>query len=640
MTLDSGRCQVAILAGGMGTRLKARTGSIPKPMARVLGRPVLEHLIELCQRAGFTRIALLVHYEYQVIRDYFGTGERWGVELVYCVEQNARGTAGALLDALPELESRFLVLYGDTYADVDLKELWRVHDSSGAAATLLLHPNDHPHDSDLVEVDAQCRIVSIKPYPHADVAAHRNLVNAALYVIEATAVQAGAPREGKADLAKQAFPALLKQGVVLHAYVTPEYVKDMGTPERLDKVEADIRSGLPDRLSSRRPRQAVFIDRDGTLNEEVNHLRSPDQLCLLPGAASAVRRLNRAGMLAIGVTNQPVLARGDVTPAGLEAIHSKLDAELGAAGAYLDRLYVCPHHPDAGFPNEVTSLKIRCDCRKPEAGLLDRAVRELNIDRRSSWMVGDTSADILAGRRAGMRTIGVRTGHACEDDKYEAEPDFLVPDLASAVDWVLQDHAALAAKLAPVACAARDARFVLVGGLARSGKSMAARVLCELLGAAGRTCHVINLDGWLKPFADRPDWMPVLDRYDLASAAASLLPLANAHHWRWIGVPRYDRRARLVTVGPSRAIGERDLVIVEGVPALLDWPLRGLADVRLFVDVPEPVRQRRLAADYAWRGVPSKVLDELQQQRELSEVRHVRTSAAQATHHIDTGPAS
>jgi uridine kinase len=269
--------------------------------------------------------------------------------------------------------------------------------------------------------------------------------------------------------------------------------------------------------------------------------------------------------------------------------------------------------------------------------LIDRAARELNVDRRSSWMVGDTSADILAGRRAGVRTIGVRTGHASEDGKYEVEPDFLVPDLASAVDWILQDHPALATKLAPVACAAADARFVLVGGPARSGKSMAARVLCDLLGAVGRTCHVVNLDGWLKPVHERPDWMPALERYDLARAAATLLPLARADQRIWIRLPRYDRRGRSVTDGPPRTIGERDLVVVEGVPALLDWPLRSLVGVRLFVDVPEALRQQRLTADYAWRGVPSVVLDELLRQRERSELQQVRASAAYATHHIETG---
>ena len=161
MITDKLACQVAILAGGMGTRLKLRTGNLPKPMAPVLGRPVLAHQIELCRQHGFTRIALLVHYEHEAISSFFGDGQRFGVELTYCVEKDARGTAGALLDALGCMDDKFLVLYGDTYADIDLDALWQSHVSSGATGTLLLHPNDHPDDSDLIEVDANSGIVKI-----------------------------------------------------------------------------------------------------------------------------------------------------------------------------------------------------------------------------------------------------------------------------------------------------------------------------------------------------------------------------------------------------------------------------------------------------------------------------------------------
>jgi len=629
------KCQVAILAGGMGTRLKSRTGNLPKPMALVMGRPVLEHLISLCRLHGFERIALLVHYEHAVIADHFGDGSRLGVQLVYRVEREARGTAGALLDALPALAPRFLVIYGDTYADVDLLAIWRVHACASASATLLLHPNDHPFDSDLIEVDAGGRVIGVHPYPHADAAAHRNLVNAALYVMEADAVAAVAPREGKADLARHSFPAMLARGMTLHAHLTPEYIKDMGTPERLDKVEADLNAGLPDRLSSRGLRNAVFIDRDGTLNVEVDHLRSPEQLHLLDGAGEAVRRLNRAGVLAVGITNQPVLARGDVTLAGLERIHSKLDALLGEAGGYLDRLYVCPHHPHGGFAGEVSELKVRCDCRKPATGLFERAARELGIDRRSSWMVGDSSADILAGARAGVRTVLVRTGYAGQDRKHVVEPDYVVPDLVAAVEWILHGHRAMASRLVRVAADAAQARLILVAGPARAGKSMATRVLCELLTLAGRDCHLINLDGWLKPVEERPETEPVDARYDLDAAASALAPLIAADSRHWLATRRYERRTRSAMTGPILSIGPCDVVIVEGVPALMHPSLRELASVRLFLDVGDLERHRRLAADYGWRGVTAATLAEVLQRREAAEVPAVRASAAFATHRVD-----
>jgi histidinol-phosphate phosphatase family protein len=428
-------CNVAILAGGKGTRLKARTGDLPKPMAQVCGKPVLQHLIEMCRINGFARIALLVHHNHEAISGYFGDGEAFGVSLTYCVEAEARGTAGALFDALPIMEDRFFVLYGDTYADVDLKRMWRWHREEHADATLFLHPNDHPADSDLVEVTNN-DIVAIHPYPHTGEPL-RNLVNAALYIFEKAAVAQGLPVTGRTDIAKDALPQLIRAGVAIKAYISPEYIKDMGTPERLDKVELHVAAGIAERLSARAARQAVFLDRDGTINVEVGHLKSPEQMELLPGAAQAIRALNRAGRLAVVVTNQPVLARGDVEYKELETIHARLDDLLGREGAYLDRLYFCPHHPDKGFEGEVPKLKIACHCRKPGTGMIDQAVQDLAIDRSVSWLVGDTTADILAGHRAGLRTILVETGHAGKDGKYDIPPDRVCANLADAVEWIL-----------------------------------------------------------------------------------------------------------------------------------------------------------------------------------------------------------
>ena len=618
----------------MGTRLKVRTGNLPKPMAPILGRPVLEQQIDLCRRHGFTRIALLVHYEHEAISGYFGDGRQWGVELTYCVDQDARGTAGALRDALDVMDDLFLVLYGDTYADVDLDALWKSHAASGGVATLLLHPNDHPDDSDLVEVDAQSRVVAVHPYPHPEHAVYANLVNAALYVLERDVLMAAIPCTSKSDLAKHTFPAMLDAGLHLHGYITPEYIKDMGTPDRLDKIERDIVAGLPERLSSRQLRHAVFLDRDGTLNVEVNRLRCPSQLQLLPGVADAVSSINRAGLLAVGVTNQPVLARGDITWAELNRIHATLDHLLGTGKAYLDRMYVCPHHPDKGFAGELPELKIDCDCRKPRTGLIDRAVRELAIARNGSWIVGDTSSDIRAGVRAGLRTILVRTGHAGLDGKYPDEPDYVMPDLPAAVDWILRGHSAMARQLLSVTAAAVNARLILVAGPARAGKSSAARVMAEQISATGRVVHLLPLDGWLKPVDQRPEGSGVLDRYDMSAVVMALNPVLEGRSRNWLQWPCYERKSRSIRLGPIRSIGADDVLIVEGVPALMEAALCNAADVRVFVDVDDVERLQRLRTDYAWRNEPSHHADKRLRAREQDELPAVRASAVNATHHI------
>ncbi len=629
MNASDMKAQVAILAGGMGTRLRERSGDLPKPMVPVLGKPVLHHQIELCRKHGFTHIALLVQHRHEKIAEYFGDGSTFGVTLSYAIEDEPRGTAGALRDALPRLADRFLLLYGDTFMDVDLSKLWNAHATSGAVGTLFLHPNDHPQDSDLVEIDAHGAVRSILPYPHPEGREVRNLVNAALYVLERAGLQDVTPAEGKADIAKHMFPRMLELGRRLHGYVSPEYIKDMGTPERLDKVERDYVAGLPERLSGRQLRSAVFLDRDGTINREVTHLKLPEQLELLPGSASAIRRLNRSGTLAVVITNQPVVARGDVSIEGLNRIHARLESQLGAGGAFLDGLYFCPHHPDKGFPGEVAELKGPCSCRKPEPGLIDQACRELGISRQNSWMIGDATADVEAGRRAGLRTMLLRSGHAGTDAKHVARPDYTAPDLADAVEWILDGHALLTRRLAPIAVeVSRGRRLALIGGLARAGKSYVAQVLKELLHALGNEAHVISLDGWLKPKSERAEGDGVRERFDLATAAATISATASSDTRTVLSEPLYDRLAR--NAGSQRiehSIGPDDVLIVEGVPALLMDDLLALPRaLKVYVDVEADTRNLRLKQDYAWRGTQAEQQAATLAARELDETPIVEQS--------------
>jgi len=545
-------CEVAILAGGFGSRLKERSGDLPKPMVPVSGRPALEHLVRSCARQGFHKIALLVHFKHESILEYFGDGKAFGVSLTYCVESVPRGTAGALCDAIPQLDQRVLVLYGDTYADIDLRAVWNHHAASGAAATLFLHPNDHPHDSDLVELDGDGHVVGIFPYPHDEHLAVRNLVNAALYVLETRSLTGFLPIEGRQDIARWLFPAMIDRGLVLRGYLSPEYIKDLGTPERLDKVEAAISSGIPERLSTRTSRRAVILDRDGTINVEVGHLCCPQQLQLIDGAAAAIRALNCAGWLAVGATNQPVLARGEVDLPCLEHIHARLDQLLGLGGAYLDRMYVCPHHPDRGFPGEVAALKVICDCRKPATGLIEQAIRELTVDRDASWMVGNSAADVGAGRGAGLRTILV--GHSRKSD-LESEPDYAMSTLQEAVEWILHGHEAATRRLQAVCEAARQARLVLMGGDANQ-TSRAARVLQEMLRAGGCRAHVLSIEG-------REHW---------------------ARTWHEMLMPLVDSSHRQALPGFARIVEPGDTIIVEGASALFEELQVSRATVRVFLE--------------------------------------------------------
>lgn len=629
--------QVAIMAGGAGTRLRAKISDIPKPMAPVCGVPVLEHLVGLCRRSGFTDILLLVHHQHEVIRDHFGDGSRFGISLSYSVEPEPRGTAGALRDALQELSDDFLVLYGDTYAEVCLRSLWEFHLLRQADVTLALHPNDHPHDSDIVEVDESQNVVAIHGYPRPADYKYPNLVNAALYAVRKSSIGRYLPSLGRQDLAKHTFPAMLKSGARIQGYLTSEYIKDMGTPERLEKVERDVRLGLPDALSLSAGRRAILYDRDGTLIEDVPHLRDPAQLRLYRRAADAIRMANRSGLLAVVVTNQPVVARGEVTLDGLRAIHAELDHQLGLAGAYVDRLYYCPHHPDRGFAGEVTGLKVVCNCRKPETGMIDTAARDLRINRSQSWMIGDSSADVLAGSRAGLKTILLRTGAAGRDRKWNANPDFVMRDVYDATAWVIRGYFEVARRCVAAAFSARDSRVVLVGGLARSGKSSIAQVMADQLRDFGRKVHVLPLDGWIKMPEQRVPREGVAARFQFWSVAQTILAIASSSQRQWLEVPVYDRGLRRAVVQRRFSIGPEDLLIVEGVPALLDVDLAAAAHVRVYVSVEEAERRERFFADYEWREVGHESVSALWAERDMDEHPVVRASEARATHVISGG---
>jgi len=423
--------QAVILAGGRGTRLaKALGADIPKPMAPVVGRPLLEWTLELLREQGILEIVLLVHHRAELVEQHFGDGNKMGLLIRYVRENSPRGTGGALVDARPALEEEFLVLYGDTLVDMDFSRMIRFHRKHRAEATLFVHPNDHPQDSDLVEVDTEGRVLALHPYPHPAGTEFPNMVNAALYVMQKSVLDGDWAKTGF-DIAKDLVPAWLRQGRRIYGYQGDGYIKDMGTPERLAKVERDFQSGTTARKSGRKPRMAVFLDRDGTINPEKGHLRRAHDLELFPGVADAVKLLNRAGIPAIVVTNQPVIARGEATFADVEVIHRRLQRLLAEGGAYVDAIFFCPHHPDRGFPGERAELKVTCECRKPATGMIEAAARRYRLDLKSSWMVGDSSRDMECARKAGLRGILVGGGDATADRR--------VVDLPKAVEMILRE---------------------------------------------------------------------------------------------------------------------------------------------------------------------------------------------------------
>lgn len=410
-----------LAAGGKGTRIQSIADNVPKPLISIAGKPILQWEIECLVRQGYTDLIITVSHLADKIMDYFGDGSKFGCHIDFFVEEQPLGNAGAVFKLWQKglLEDDFMLLIADAIFDVDFKRFVGFHKEHGALATLFTHPNSHPYDSGVVVADERTHIVTgwfnkedEKPEWY------KNRVNAGLHILSPqifTLSGINCREDGKKiDLDRDILKPSIRTGKI-YAYDSPEYVKDMGTPERYYQVSEDIKNGYVASRNLRNKQKAVFLDRDGTINKYVGFLDSIEKFELLPGVADAVSKINRAGYLAIVVTNQPVIARGEVTVKELNAIHSKMETLLGNEGAFLDAVYYCPHHPDKGFDGEVSELKFDCDCRKPKPGMLFQAAKDYNVDLSQSWIIGDSQRDIQAGINAGCKAALINRTKEDED---------------------------------------------------------------------------------------------------------------------------------------------------------------------------------------------------------------------------------
>mgnify|MGYP004455997051 FL=1 len=430
--------KAVIQAGGKGTRISEITGDvIPKPMLEISGYPILYHQMMNLKKNGITDITVIIGHLGNVIKDYFGDGKQFGLNISYVEEdpQKPLGTAGSLYFLKDKLKENFVFLLADVFIDIDFEKMEQYHIANNADVTLLTHPNGHPFDSDLVVEEGG--VVKAFDYKSNDRTTYnyKNLVNAGVMIFSPSIFKYLTELK-KYNYEKDIIVPLINEGKVV-SYKSSEYAKDMGTPERYRRVQEDYNSGICDAKNLANKQKAIFLDRDGTINEYVGFLRKEEDFRLIPGVSEAIKKINNSGYLAIVVTNQPVIARGEVTEEELEEIHKKMETLLGLDGAYIDDIYYCPHHPDKGFEGEIPELKIECDCRKPKTGMLEKAAREHNIDLSSSIMIGDSTLDIKMAENAGMQSVLLKTGQKGEDGKYDVSPTLIAEDLNDAINKII-----------------------------------------------------------------------------------------------------------------------------------------------------------------------------------------------------------
>ena len=387
--------------GGIGSRLDLP--GLPKSMADVNGRPFFTFQLELMRIQGIQRFVFCVGHLGEVVEEFFGDGRSRGVEILYSYDgPEPLGTAGALRKALPLLDDEFFVMYGDSFMNADFRELacayMRAADE-GAVALMAVFRNEGMFDESNV-IFSDGKLVS---YGKGCADEEMRHIDYGVAVLSRGVVEEIG--EGQAVDLADVYARLVSEGRMAACEV-PDRFHEIGRPESLEEFREFAGNMMI-------PRPAVFLDRDGTLNEivfdenteQMDSPFSPEQVRLLPGVAEGLRELQSLGYRLVVVTNQPAAAKGKATMFELYQVNRRLRELLDAEGVRIDDIMMCPHHPEGSERCEWPSLIRECDCRKPGAELLLTAAEKHNIDMERSFILGDSWVDMAAGRRAGIGTV-------------------------------------------------------------------------------------------------------------------------------------------------------------------------------------------------------------------------------------------
>lgn len=397
--------QVVIIAGGKGTRMGV-SAETPKSLLSIDGKSLLERQIEFFVKNGFDDFLILLgHKSEEIIAVIQEISKHFQIKIEYKIEDLPLGTGGALLNAFSSLKDKFVLILGDVMINTNIKDLVNALEDGFNDLALFYHPSHHPIDSDLLLLDSSQKVKKILTKPR-DEGLYRNHGNAGCYAIKKYVLKKFATNNqifSKIDLDRELLPKIIDVGFVAQGVRSHGFMRDCGTPDRLKYVNKNWHQIANTTFT----RPAIFIDRDGTLNKLNGFITKLDQIEVFDDAPSFVSLMNKLNYWVIVITNQPVIARGEVTHEMLDSFHAKIEKIVMDGGGVIDDFFFCPHHPDAGFIGEITDLKIPCNCRKPEVGLIQQACNRFPIDLNHSWMIGDTWRDAELAKNVGINFIKI-----------------------------------------------------------------------------------------------------------------------------------------------------------------------------------------------------------------------------------------
>jgi len=395
---------IVILVGGCGTRVSSISKGKSKQEIEILpNKRIIDYQIEQIKKLK-KKIFFVSNNKNVSLKNYLNTKYTKKINFEIIEEKIPLGTAGALkfLEKLPH--KLYLLIDGDLIFNLNLNKLINFHKKNNSQCTLVVHPNNHPYDSDCVDIDYKSRIKKIFLKPHNKNVITKNLCMSGIRLINKNKLRLIKHNKFQ-DFSKDFLPKIISNKSRIFAYNTREYIKDAGTVDRIQQVQKDINSIKYKLGNIDKKIPAVFLDRDGVLNEQVDEEPYQNPKKIFKNVEKAIKKINHSGYLAILITNQPAVAKGLITIKKLEEDLDYLNYYLGLKGGYLDRIYYCPHHPVKGFRNENIEFKKKCKCRKPDNGMFRKAIRELNIDYKKSFMIGDNYTDYLASKKTKIKFI-------------------------------------------------------------------------------------------------------------------------------------------------------------------------------------------------------------------------------------------
>jgi histidinol-phosphate phosphatase family protein len=374
--------QAVILAGGRGVRMRPLTDTRPKPMIEFHGRPFLAYTIEMLRDSGFERVLLLLGYRAEVIQEYFGDGREFGIDISYSVSDPDDLTVRRIQLARDRIENSFMLLYCDNYWPLRIDHMLMHYRAVGAPAMITVYRNADGYSRDSVKVDPDGRV---QVFDRSRTTPGLSGVEISYAILKRSVLDLLPETD---ELVEQAlYPQLVKSGQ-LSAYVTDHRYYSVGSLERLP---------ITDEFFARRP--VTLLDRDGVLNRrpgKAQYVKTWDEFEWLPGARRAIRLLTEAGHRVIVISNQAGVARGAMSAADLEEIHTRMRGEAAEAGGSIDAVYACTHDWGEG-----------CECRKPKPGMLFQAQRDFHFDLTRAIFIGDDERDATAADAAGCGFLRV-----------------------------------------------------------------------------------------------------------------------------------------------------------------------------------------------------------------------------------------